>query len=522
MCVGIMKSYYFAVAAAAFAAAAGGVYAWPAAVPEAPAFRPMPLPAIVTPPNESPVAAAPAKWKRGAKPPAPLPASIAERIPDVPKDPLPPLPVMPPTIESPKDPLPPLPVMPPTIESPKDPLPPLPLPILQTAQHVAAVPPPQTPTIPSHPGLPAAPAKPMDEPKPLSSPTPFTPPAPPNLGTIVLLRDGKLVEGTVRKEGGKVAVHRGSTHRDLEPNDVLFIGKSKDECYQFQRGKLKPDDAPGHYKLARWCMFNGLREQALVEAKGVVKLQPGDRRAADLARTLEESLRLFNADGTPKGGAAPPPPPASLLPTVVEPAPDIPAEAAKVFSSQVQPVLVSLCADCHAKPSYSGSFKMACGNFENDRSLARFNLNAAVKQIKKDQPAASPLLVKALNVHGGMKQAAFANGAAPAYRNLEAWVYAAANAKVKPPALPALPPPNMTPEAKKPALPPPPKPEGKPLAPAVPALPQPPVVPTPVPVPKLPAPSTRFGESFRPGPSVGKTSEPTDEFDPAPFNRNPR
>ena len=58
-------------------------------------------------------------------------------------------------------------------------------------------------------------------------------------------------------------------------------------------------------------------------------------------------------------------------------------------------MLVNLCADCHAKPGYTGALKMACGTGHDvDPAIARHNMKSAVLQIKKDDPGASPLLTK--------------------------------------------------------------------------------------------------------------------------------
>jgi len=327
------------------------------------------------------------------------------------------------------------------------------------------------------------------------------PPAEPSIGSVVLLTDGKLVEGHVTEAPGKVIVRRGSIDQPFAKESVQHIGKSKDDCYQFLLGKLKADDAPGRFKLARWCMYNGLREQALIESKEVVKLQPDHKPAAELVRTMEESIRLFNADGSSKIEAASPKSDGPVLPKTVEGDPEIAAEAAAAFPRQIQPVLINLCADCHAKPGYTGAFKMACGTLQDtDPAIAKHNLKAAVGQIKKGDPAASPLLVKALAAHGGMKQPAFAARGVPAYRTLEAWVYQVAESKAAPPPAPALPPPNMTP-----ALPPPPEVKS-PLAPGPP-----------------PAVAPKFGEDARPinpaVPSPDNTAAGVDDFDPSIYNR---
>jgi hypothetical protein len=185
----------------------------------------------------------------------------------------------------------------------------------------------------------------------------------------------------------------------------------------------------------------------------------------------------------------------------VEPDPEIAAEAAAAFPRHIQPVLVNLCADCHAKPGYTGAFKMACGTLQDsDPGIAKHNLKAAVGHIKKGDPAASPLLVKALAAHGGMKQPPFVGRGVPAYRTLEAWVYQVAESKAVPPPAPALPPPNMTP-----------------------ALPPPPEVKSPLPPVPPPAAPPKFGEDAKPTipavPNPDNAGAAVDEFDPSIYNR---
>jgi len=472
-----MKTSYFVCAATAFAAVVGGVSAWPSQVPVREAtqlVRAKPLADLsvrAEPPLLPPISMGPNDRV--------IPASASvPQIPPPPELPRVPPPPMPPSIPA----APPLPMTPPAIEVPKLPAvppPTLPMPVAPSAPAPIA-PPQKLPIVPPPATLPA--------------PTPLVPPAAPGLGSVVLLTDGKMVEGTVTQTGEKVLVRRGSIDQPFAKDLVQFIGKSKDECYKHLLEKVKADDAPGKFKLARWCMYNGLREQALAEAQSVVKLQPNHAMAAEMARSLEESIRLFHADGTSK---LPPPeapkPAAPVAPKVVDVESDVPAEAVAAFGPRVQPVLANLCADCHAKPAYSGSFKLACGTgADHDAGIIRQNLKATIGQIKKTDPSASPLLEKALAAHGGMKQAAFANRMAPAFRVLEAWVILAAGPTGAPPA-PVLPPPPETkpaPEAPKPVLPPVP-----------------------------PPPAVKFGEEAKPAPKPEPNGESMDEFDPTLFNR---
>jgi hypothetical protein len=97
-------------------------------------------------------------------------------------------------------------------------------------------------------------------------------------------------------------------------------------------------------------------------------------------------------------------------------------EAARVFPAQVQPVLMNLCARCHCRPDHPGGFKLArvADGYSNEQATSR-NLRAAAVFVRADQPALSPLLVKAVSPHGGMKDPPLHSRGHPAFRNLDQW-----------------------------------------------------------------------------------------------------
>jgi len=234
-----------------------------------------------------------------------------------------------PAVATPPAPPPQLPVVPspfpPTPAIPAIPAIPVPPPVVTPTPKLPAVPPPAAfAPMPPAPPPPAVGA-------PLPPPTPYTPPPRPTVGQVVLLRDGKLVEGTVTKDGDKVLVRRGVIDQPFAADQVQVVADSKDAAYRFLLAQLKADDAAGRLKLARWCMYNGMREAALAEAREVVRLRPNDGAATAMARALDESLRLFPADGSapkpappaavvPPGLPAVPPPPLTLPPPPIPPA----------------------------------------------------------------------------------------------------------------------------------------------------------------------------------------------------------
>jgi hypothetical protein len=169
-------------------------------------------------------------------------------------------------------------------------------------------------------------------------------------------------------------------------------------------------------------------------------------------------------------------------------------EAARAFPGYVQPVLMNLCAKCHCRPDHAGGFKLARigEGYASPQATAR-NLRTTAAFVKADEPASSPLLLKALAPHGGAKDAPFTNRGHPAFKNLEAWVMA------------ALPPVPRT------------EPVLRPVAATVPAATPPAVIPAAgSEFPAVAAPRLEPPPAVAPRP--GKPN-PDDPFDPSQFNR---
>lgn len=124
------------------------------------------------------------------------------------------------------------------------------------------------------------------------------------------------------------------------------------------------------------------------------------------------------------GRAAGPTPAAKFAPG------DFNTVAAKAFPTKVQPILTNLCASCHAKPDYAGTFKLkAIPTGFADADAARANLLAAFAHLNRAKPSASDLLVKCVTAHGGQKFAACRSPAHPAAAALEAWAQGMAQAE---------------------------------------------------------------------------------------------
>lgn len=305
----------------------------------------------------------------------------------------------------------------------------------------------------------------------------------------VLLDDLTVLEGQVQAGGGMVQVTPAvGSPRMVKAKQILFAGADRPAVYAYLAERVPTKTAADHVKMANWCDRAGLADRAAVHAKSAAGLAPGDADVAALARKLGEK-----ATAAPTGVVQ-----ASAV--VAKPTPvtvDLPAAARVGFGPKVQPILMNLCANCHAAKEYAGAFRLSrvSEGYANPEASAT-NLRAVAGQLNPADPLNSPLLTKAVTPHGGQTKPALVGREHPAFAHLERWVRTAVPVPTQP-VVAAVPPPLPEP-AKLPRLA-----KAEPVAPPPPP-PTPPVVAVaPKPLPPKPI------------------ANPNDPFDPAAFGRLP-
>lgn len=154
------------------------------------------------------------------------------------------------------------------------------------------------------------------------------------------------------------------------------------------------------------------------------------------------------------------------------------SEAAKAFTTMIQPILMNQCASCHAKPGAGNWLLKTVRLGTVDLEASRLNLLETFLLLDRAQPSSSKLVHYALTAHGGRKQPAFAKRDHPAVVRLECWAHGMA------------------------------LPEGSPI-------------PDEVPKTLVPPPAIFIAKPVAPAPATPPTAPkpPDDPFDPAPFNR---
>lgn len=244
-------------------------------------------------------------------------------------------------------------------------------------------------------------------------------------GKVLILDNEQLIEGDIRREGERYFIRRGSGETVIPATRVIELVGSRADAYRVMRERCNRRDLDDRLHLVRWCLDNGFRKEALAEAEQILPYRPTDTRL----RSLVEGLRQLDQPRV----STPTTPPARLPDKVIElEALDYNQESFGLFVSKVQPILMNLCVRCHGIAD-GGKFQLINVADGGNRKATLFNLASTLRQLKRDDLAASPLLEKAVTAHGKAMQPPLRDRQALAYQYLEAWVLAAVNPEAAPP-----------------------------------------------------------------------------------------
>jgi hypothetical protein len=221
---------------------------------------------------------------------------------------------------------------------------------------------------------------------------------------VLVLRNGNVIEGTVRKSGAYYRVDRTNASLQIPADQVEMLCASLDEAYESRRRTRAGTTADSHLELARWCLRHNLLEHAsreLAEARAV------DGRHPDLSAVQLQIRQLLEMKARDGGASSEASPSLGEAPAASKKLPatpfEISVEAQARFVRNIQPMLIHSCATggCHLRGGGQ--------RFEIDRwalvgngnaMLVRKNLAATLSMVMKDNPSSSPLVARAAIAHG--------------------------------------------------------------------------------------------------------------------------
>jgi hypothetical protein len=289
---------------------------------------------------------------------------------------------------------------------------------------------------------------------PPAAPAPVAAPAPAPSPSVLLLSDGRTLEGTLRVEGSDYVLRQKGGEIRFKKTAVAGTFGSLAEVYQFKQAQIPDDDPDEHLKLARWCLSGNLRAEARVELTKVVAVSEHAAVAKAMLASIEASetrmgpaqvdsdvVRTAGETVDPASGAKRAQRPGELDPEMLRRAtkdlgvtgrpvifdlpPAVAARRADQFATTVHRILQARCAKCHNE-RHDGAFQLVEVKTRKDWTQAalRSNLDATLQLVDPDNPSRSELLARSLVPHGNgaMKRPIFSGSNDREFQILAAWV----------------------------------------------------------------------------------------------------
>jgi hypothetical protein len=238
----------------------------------------------------------------------------------------------------------------------------------------------------------------------------------PAMRIVVLDNENLLVGEVSRVEDGWRILQPVGGDIVLPPKRVLAIVADRPAAFRAVAARANLRDADERLRLAKWCWLNDLPDEALRQAEAAVTMRPDFPAASQLLGTLR-SVKAAT------------PAPTSIVPVKAEkplnsantvsdiPTVDFNSVSFPLFASRVHAILLNACASCHSRDDVK-VFRL---QKQSGRAAISRNLMSALAQINPNDPAKSPLLLKAVTPHGTATEAPFRTRNHPAYVVLEAW-----------------------------------------------------------------------------------------------------
>lgn len=236
-------------------------------------------------------------------------------------------------------------------------------------------------------------------------------------GKVAILDNDRIIEGDIDRVGDQYRVRRAVGETWLAADKVRKLCATMLDALAYVRTQANLNDPDERLRLARWCLAQGLRTEAVVELEAAADMRPSHAETQRMLRGLQRTV---------VSEPAPPPPAKEETPEpAAEPVSNIPYNPAALgmFVNKVQPILMNACACCHAN-NKGGSFVLLRGYDEGkpaNRKTTQHNLAAVLGQINRLRPTESPLLIKSLMMHGGADHPPLKSPTAAAYRTLVDW-----------------------------------------------------------------------------------------------------
>ncbi|HET6328594.1 MAG TPA: hypothetical protein VFG04_28180 [Planctomycetaceae bacterium] len=251
---------------------------------------------------------------------------------------------------------------------------------------------------------------------------PKAPVLPAEGATILILMDGRVIDGTIRADLHGYRVQTSDANQFFSFDQVRLVARDRNDAYQKMCAMEPGNHVRRDLRLGRWCLENRLPQEAAFHLRKVLENDPVNQEAKSLLTRLEASQAT---GGFVKVGAVID---RGADPKIVESLSRLSPATVKEFVIGVQPILMSRCGRCHSS-SEAKSFRLERVHLASggNRSITGRNLETVLHQIDPQFSRRSPLLMKATEAHGGALHAPLSGGGADFQKaRLTAWLQSVA------------------------------------------------------------------------------------------------
>lgn len=255
---------------------------------------------------------------------------------------------------------------------------------------------------------------------------------------VILLKNGRVLRGQPTYVGDRCVLQlpNGGTI-GLPVREITVDGANLLEVYQhLQQTVAKSSSVEPRLELVRWCLREGLLEQASLTLLDLMRVDPDHPEIEPLLKQIRLQTQQAARIALPKPESAKTvatsPSNRSVASDELELlAQSLPKPALAMFSTTVQPLLINRCggSSCHTgnrsgdlrllQPAHGTSFF---------RRMSLRNLHTVLRYVDWENPDNSPLLLTPRKPHGSAQVALIGDANEELYRTLREWIRQATQA----------------------------------------------------------------------------------------------
>ena len=240
--------------------------------------------------------------------------------------------------------------------------------------------------------------------------------------TVLLLRNGQVLEGHIERDGDYYKVTLPDQDMQVHVASVEFACHDLREGYRRKKAVVQNNDIEQHLQLFRWCERHGLLDCAGEELNAAEALDRDHPMISVLRRRLTIELQQKKEPRRPPN-SAPLPPSDEQLDQMLR---GMPPGTVEKFAKIVQPILLNHCPGAvgYALPGQKRLQLLRPPLDESpSRRITQRNLYAVLECIDWDNPGESPLLKASVGSGVAGAVGSFPRKHSLQYEKLAEWVY---------------------------------------------------------------------------------------------------